>query len=516
MNLHVAERVYISEMATVSPSNLSIGADTFIGSECQIAMDITIGSCVSLNAGVVCRGKVSIGDGVRIATGTQILAFNHGFDDVDVPIHKQPHTRIGITISDDVWIGANCIILDGVTVGPHSIIAAGAVVTKDVPAYAIVGGNPAKVIRDRRLPRGTKASSPEWQAFQERVSASMPQVLAHYMDPEDGTPRDMPGNAPGVRPWCDAIECATMVGCEVPGHSKEDLTTLLQGFQDPETGLVRGPYGEGHDWDNCEDDSPWRLLEDRHAAYMVMAAGYALECLGSHLPHPVAVAQNLRHADLHAHLANLTWSERAWGAGAWVDHYASALAFDRKYHNWQGNPDDLFGWLNLHAQPSTGMWGAWRNGDGWLQPVNGFYRLTRGSYAQWGVPLPHPERAIDTILTHCTDLKAIHPGPATACFILDVIHPLWLCLKQTDYRRKEAEEIARFWLKHTMDRWCDKTGLAFSTAPAAPTGLQGTEMWLSIAWLCADLLGITTLNGWQPQGVHRPNPIVSACKPVPN
>jgi hypothetical protein len=133
---------------------------------------------------------------------------------------------------------------------------------------------------------------------------------------------------------------------------------------------------------------------------MVMAAGYALECFGSNLLYPIQVAQDLRHEALQAHLASLTWADRAWGAGAWVDHYATALAFDRQYHGWTDSPADLFGWLNLHADPATGMWGRWRDSDGWLQPVNGFYRLTRGSYAQWGVPLPYPERSIDTVLAH--------------------------------------------------------------------------------------------------------------------
>jgi carbonic anhydrase/acetyltransferase-like protein (isoleucine patch superfamily) len=284
-------------------------------------------SHVSVNTGCVVRGKISIGDGVRIATGSQILGFNHGFSDVDTHIYQQPHTRQGIVIEDDVWIGANAVVVDGVTIGADSIIAAGAVVTRDVRPYSIVGGNSAKLIRDRRHPAGASMMQAEWQAFSDRVRHSIPKILDNYLDPATLTPRDQLGEQERTRPWCDWIEIAAMVDAPLPHHISQQLVERLQGWQDPTTGLVRGPYGEGNDW-HQDGDACWRLLEDRHAAYQVMSTGYALECLGSSLPYPVSVAQDLRHADLFDHLARLNWRDQAWGAGAWVDHYATALAFD--------------------------------------------------------------------------------------------------------------------------------------------------------------------------------------------
>jgi len=75
---------------------------------------------------------------------------NHNFDDLEMPINQQGETKKGISIADNVWIGAGCRILDGVKIGTGAIVASGAVVNKDVPDYAIVGGVPAKLIRMRK------------------------------------------------------------------------------------------------------------------------------------------------------------------------------------------------------------------------------------------------------------------------------------------------------------------------------------------------------------------------------
>ncbi|MNG32136.1 Virginiamycin A acetyltransferase [compost metagenome] len=76
-------------------------------------------------------------------------AENHVFSDKTKPIKEQGIYRQGITIEDDCWIGSNVTILDGVTIGTGSVVAAGAVVTKDVPPYSVVGGVPAKIIKER-------------------------------------------------------------------------------------------------------------------------------------------------------------------------------------------------------------------------------------------------------------------------------------------------------------------------------------------------------------------------------
>ncbi|MEM6855077.1 MAG: acyltransferase, partial [Planctomycetota bacterium] len=122
--------------------------------------------------------------------------------------------------------------------------------------------------------------------------------------------------------------------------------------------------------------------------------------------------------------------------------------------------------------------------------------------------------AIDTVLAHANDRRHFGPGKATACFVLDIIHPLWLCLRQTDHRAAEARATAEFWLIDTIDRWRGGEGFSFETRGDATPGLMGTEMWLSIAWLCADVLGLTTPNDHPPLGIHRPEPLVRAIRPV--
>jgi acetyltransferase-like isoleucine patch superfamily enzyme len=94
------------------------------------------------------QGGVTIGDRVYTSPGTQIIAVNHVFNDPDRPFVEQGITAEGIVIEDDVWLGSNCVVTDGVRVGKGSVVAAGAVVTKDVPPHTVVGGVPACVIRE--------------------------------------------------------------------------------------------------------------------------------------------------------------------------------------------------------------------------------------------------------------------------------------------------------------------------------------------------------------------------------
>jgi acetyltransferase-like isoleucine patch superfamily enzyme len=94
------------------------------------------------------QGGVTIGDRVYTSPFTQIIAVNHVFDDPTRPFTDQGITAVGIIIEDDVWLGAGAVITDGVRVGRGAVVAAGAVVTKDVPPHTVVGGVPAKVIKE--------------------------------------------------------------------------------------------------------------------------------------------------------------------------------------------------------------------------------------------------------------------------------------------------------------------------------------------------------------------------------
>lgn len=95
-------------------------------------------------------GGVKIGNGVRIGSHSVITAANHIFDDPTMPIYLQGESEKGIVIEDDVWLGAGAKILDGVVVATGTVVGAGAVVTKSTPAYSVVAGVPAEVIRMRK------------------------------------------------------------------------------------------------------------------------------------------------------------------------------------------------------------------------------------------------------------------------------------------------------------------------------------------------------------------------------
>lgn len=112
---------------------------------------IEIGENCSINPYTVLygHGGLKIGNNVLIAGHCLIIPANHKFENLNIPINSQGESRKGIIIEDNVWIGAGCRILDGVTIGSGSIVAAGAVVNNNVPENSIVGGVPAKIIRTR-------------------------------------------------------------------------------------------------------------------------------------------------------------------------------------------------------------------------------------------------------------------------------------------------------------------------------------------------------------------------------
>jgi acetyltransferase-like isoleucine patch superfamily enzyme len=155
------ETVSIADGCFIAPcANLFAepGRPIAIGSGCAIAAQvfmhgpITIGKNVSINARATLDGGakgISIGDDTRIASGAAIYAFDHGISP-DRPVRSQPVRSVGITIGRDVWIGANVSITDGVKIGDHAVVGMGAVVTRDVAPWQIVGGCPARVIADRR------------------------------------------------------------------------------------------------------------------------------------------------------------------------------------------------------------------------------------------------------------------------------------------------------------------------------------------------------------------------------
>ncbi|WP_281547013.1 acyltransferase [Pseudoalteromonas sp. PAR1] len=113
--------------------------------------NLHIGDDVDLARGVLITtsGGVSIGSRSLIGYGTQILSSNHIVPKIPNKIFHSGHEHAQVIIEKDVWVGASCVILPGVKIGEGAIVAAGSVVTKDVPAFSYVAGTPARVIKER-------------------------------------------------------------------------------------------------------------------------------------------------------------------------------------------------------------------------------------------------------------------------------------------------------------------------------------------------------------------------------
>lgn len=133
----MGERVSIARLFSCgSPQHIAIGHDVWIGP----------------NACLLGAGGITIGNYVMIANNVSILSTDHIFDDPARPMMTQGNRQRPIVIEDDVWLGANVVVMPGVCIGTGAVVGAGAVVTHDVPPYAIVGGVPAKVIKYRTAP----------------------------------------------------------------------------------------------------------------------------------------------------------------------------------------------------------------------------------------------------------------------------------------------------------------------------------------------------------------------------
>jgi acetyltransferase-like isoleucine patch superfamily enzyme len=140
--IQLGHRVTIGKYAIIRPSNLyggAIGAGLEMGDHSNIGPYSYIG----------CSGPIRIGNNVMISPRVSLYAENHVIAGIDIPMKEQGVTQKGIVIEDDCWIAANSIILDGVTVGRGSVVAAGAVVSKNVPPYSVVAGVPARIIKSR-------------------------------------------------------------------------------------------------------------------------------------------------------------------------------------------------------------------------------------------------------------------------------------------------------------------------------------------------------------------------------
>ncbi|MDI7260781.1 MAG: acyltransferase [Thermodesulfobacteriota bacterium] len=134
--IHIGDHVSIEKGVVISTSErgkIIIGNNVYIG-------EYTV---------VTSNGEIEIGDNVLISPHNDIVDFNHIYQDADKPINQQGFVAKKIKIEEDVWIGSGSKILMGVTIGRGAVVGAGSVVTKAVPSYHVVIGNPAKTIKER-------------------------------------------------------------------------------------------------------------------------------------------------------------------------------------------------------------------------------------------------------------------------------------------------------------------------------------------------------------------------------
>jgi virginiamycin A acetyltransferase len=162
VGVELGRDVYISPDARIHPSIR--GSRITIGDFSQIydfvciravggIGDITIGAHCYINPSCVMYSGngITLGDYVLLAPGVMLLPSNHAYASRDLPIRHQGFSpsKGGIVIEDDVWLGANCVVLDGTSIGKGSIVAAGSVVRGVIPAYEVWGGVPAVKIKVR-------------------------------------------------------------------------------------------------------------------------------------------------------------------------------------------------------------------------------------------------------------------------------------------------------------------------------------------------------------------------------
>ena len=144
---------YARKRAAFYMATMNCGSSFYLhtGAVMLYPNNIIIGDNVTINrfSVITAKDKVIIGNNVLIGSHVIINSGNHVFSNVDIPINQQGHSIAPIIIEDDVWIGSNACVLAGVTIGKGSVIGAGAVVTKNVEPYSVMGGVPATLIKKR-------------------------------------------------------------------------------------------------------------------------------------------------------------------------------------------------------------------------------------------------------------------------------------------------------------------------------------------------------------------------------
>lgn len=149
-SINIGQRSLRTLAVRMIVSNCGKGINVEKGARFDSSLEIGDRSGIGENC--VITNKVIIGNDVMMAREVLINPGNHNFSDTTIPMNKQGAApKRCVIIEDDVWIGSRAILMPGVKIGHGSIIAAGAVVTHDVPPFSIIGGVPAKLIKSRKL-----------------------------------------------------------------------------------------------------------------------------------------------------------------------------------------------------------------------------------------------------------------------------------------------------------------------------------------------------------------------------
>lgn len=143
--------IYRTVRKDITPFNQFVLGDSSVIEDFAIVNnavgDLTIGNDTRIGLGCTLIGPIDIGSSVNLAQNIVISGLNHNYSDIDKTIASQGVNTKRITINDDVWIGANTVVVAGVTIGKRVIIGAGSVVTNNIPSYSIAVGNPCRVVK---------------------------------------------------------------------------------------------------------------------------------------------------------------------------------------------------------------------------------------------------------------------------------------------------------------------------------------------------------------------------------